>query len=61
LAMQGAPMRGVQKLVGHQSLAMTQRCSHLSDDPAARKPRNPARRWRQFGDAKKGERRNVGG
>jgi integrase len=33
LAMQGAPMRGVQELVGHQSLAMTQRYSHLS--PAA--------------------------
>jgi hypothetical protein len=31
--MQGAPMRGVQELVGHQSLAMTQRYSHLS--PAA--------------------------
>jgi integrase len=30
LAMQGAPMRGVQELVGHQSLAMTQRYSHLS-------------------------------
>ena len=25
LAMQGAPMRGVQELAGHQSLAMTQR------------------------------------
>jgi site-specific recombinase XerD len=25
LAMQGAPIRGVQELVGHQSLAMTQR------------------------------------
>ena len=43
LAMQGAPMRGVQELVGHQSLAMTQRYSHLSpaaprrDDPVARK------------------------
>jgi superfamily II DNA or RNA helicase len=34
LAMQGAPMRGVQELVGHQSLAMTQRYSHLS--PASR-------------------------
>ena len=33
LAMQGAPMRGVQELVGHQSLAMTQRYSHLT--PAA--------------------------
>jgi integrase len=33
LAMQGAPMRGVQELVGHQSLAMTQRYSHLN--PAA--------------------------
>jgi integrase len=33
LAMQGAPMRGVQALVGHQSLAMTERYSHLS--PAA--------------------------
>ena len=33
LAMQGAPMRGVQEFVGHQSLAMTQRYSHLS--PAA--------------------------
>jgi site-specific recombinase XerD len=33
LAMQGAPMRGVQAPVGHQSLAMTQRYSHLS--PAA--------------------------
>jgi len=33
LAMQGASMRGVQELVGHQSLAMTQRYSHLS--PAA--------------------------
>ena len=33
LAMQGAPMRGVQDLVGHQSLAMTQRYSHQS--PAA--------------------------
>jgi site-specific recombinase XerD len=33
LAMQGAPTRGVQELVGHQSLAMTQRYSHLS--PAA--------------------------
>jgi site-specific recombinase XerD len=31
--MQGAPMRGVQELVGHQSLAMTQRYSHLT--PAA--------------------------
>jgi integrase len=54
LAMQGAPMRGVQELVGHQSLAMTQRYSHLSPaalDPAARKPRNTARSWRQFGDA----------
>lgn len=30
LAMQGAPMRGVQELVGHQSLAMTQRYSHLT-------------------------------
>jgi site-specific recombinase XerD len=30
LAMQGASMRGVQELVGHQSLAMTQRYSHLS-------------------------------
>jgi site-specific recombinase XerD len=30
LAMQGAPIRGVQELVGHQSLAMTQRYSHLS-------------------------------
>jgi len=30
---EGAPMRGVQELVGHQSLAMTQRYSHLS--PAA--------------------------
>jgi site-specific recombinase XerD len=30
LAMRGAPMRGVQELVGHQSLAMTQRYSHLS-------------------------------
>ena len=30
LAMQGAPMRGVQELVGHQSLAMTQRYSHPS-------------------------------
>lgn len=30
LAMQGAPMRGVQELAWHQSLAMTQRCSHLS-------------------------------
>ena len=28
--MQGAPMRGMQELVGHQSLAMTQRYSHLS-------------------------------
>jgi site-specific recombinase XerD len=28
--MQGAPMRGVQELVGHQSLAMTQRYSHLT-------------------------------
>jgi integrase len=33
LAMQGAPIRGVQELVGHQSLAMTQRYSHLT--PAA--------------------------
>jgi integrase len=33
LAMQGASMRGVQELVGHQSLAMTERYSHLS--PAA--------------------------
>lgn len=33
LAMQGAPIRGVQELAGHQSLAMTQRYSHLS--PAA--------------------------
>jgi integrase len=33
LAMKGAPMRGVQALVGHQSLAMTERYSHLS--PAA--------------------------
>ena len=32
-AMQDAPMRGVQELVGHQSLAMTQRYSHLT--PAA--------------------------
>jgi site-specific recombinase XerD len=31
--MQGAPMRGVQELVRHQSFAMTQRYSHLS--PAA--------------------------
>jgi site-specific recombinase XerD len=31
--MQGASMRGVQELVGYQSLAMTQRYSHLS--PAA--------------------------
>jgi site-specific recombinase XerD len=31
--MQGASMRGVQELVGHQSLAMTQRYSHLN--PAA--------------------------
>jgi hypothetical protein len=30
LAMQGASMRGVQELVGHQSLAMTQRYSHLT-------------------------------
>jgi integrase len=30
LAMQGAPMRRVQELVGHQSLAMTQRYSHLT-------------------------------
>ena len=30
LAMQGAPMRGVQERVGHQSLAMTQRYSHLT-------------------------------
>jgi site-specific recombinase XerD len=30
LTMQGAPMRGVQELVGHQSLAMTQRYWHLS-------------------------------
>jgi site-specific recombinase XerD len=30
LAMQGASMRGVQGLVGHQSLAMTQRYAHLS-------------------------------
>jgi integrase len=30
LTMQGAPPRGVQELVGHQSLAMTQRYSHLS-------------------------------
>ena len=30
LAMQGAPMRGVQELAGHQSLTMTQRYSHLS-------------------------------
>ena len=34
LAMQGAPIRGVHELVGHQGLAMTQRYSHLS--PAAR-------------------------
>ena len=33
LAMQGAPIRGVQELVGHQSLTMTQRYSYLS--PAA--------------------------
>jgi integrase len=33
LAMQGAPMRGVQELAGHQSLAMTERYAHLS--PAA--------------------------
>ncbi len=33
LGMQGAPIRGVQELVGHQSLAMTQLYSHLS--PAA--------------------------
>jgi site-specific recombinase XerD len=30
LAMQGAPMRGVQELVGHQSLAMTQRYFYLT-------------------------------
>jgi integrase len=30
LAMQGASIRGVQELVGHQSLAMTQRYSHLT-------------------------------
>jgi integrase len=29
LAMQGAPMRNVQDLVGHQSLAIGQRYSHL--------------------------------
>jgi site-specific recombinase XerD len=28
--MQGASMRGVQELLGHQSLAMTQRYSHLT-------------------------------
>lgn len=28
--MQGAPMRGVQELARHQSLAMTQRYPHLS-------------------------------
>jgi integrase len=33
LVMRGAAMRSVQELVGHQSLAMTQRYSHLS--PAA--------------------------
>ena len=31
--MQGAPMRGVQELIGHQSLSMTQRYAHLT--PAA--------------------------
>ena len=57
LAMQGAPMRGVQELVGHQSLAMTQRYSAPEssgprrNDPAARKPHDVARSWRQFGDA----------
>jgi hypothetical protein len=30
LAVQGATMRGVQELLGRQSPAMTQRCSHLS-------------------------------
>ena len=30
LAMQGAPMRGVQELVEHWSLALTQRSSHLA-------------------------------
>jgi integrase len=57
LAMQGAPMRGVQELVGHQSLAMTQRYSHLS--PAAldatirllENRHDVAGSWRQFGDA----------
>jgi site-specific recombinase XerD len=33
LAMQGAAMRSVQELVGHQDLTMTQRYSHAS--PAA--------------------------
>ena len=50
-------MRGVQELVGHQSLAMTQRYSHLSPaslDATIRLLENRAtvaRSWRQFGDA----------
>jgi hypothetical protein len=68
LAMQGAPMRGVQELVGDQSLgddaAVFAPESGVAryDDLPARKPPGVAGSWRQFGDAEGvSETRNASG
>ncbi len=47
LAMQGTPMRGVQELVGHQRLAVTQRYSHLTPAPLDSTIRLPDNRRQQ--------------